>query len=71
MTAPFPEHKLIVELDSWAHHRDRNTFEIDRERDAATLEADHGTIRLTWERQHDDPRREADRLNRILRLRRP
>ena len=67
--AVFPEHKLIVELDSWAHHRDRKTFEDDRERDAATLAADHVTIRLTWDRQHRDPEREAKRLHEILRRR--
>ena len=25
--ALFPDHKVIVELDSWAYHRDRHTFE--------------------------------------------
>jgi len=64
--ALFPEHKRIVELDSWAQHRDRSSFESDRERDAATLEADHVTIRLTWERRHRNPAREAERLHRIL-----
>ena len=34
--------------------------------DAATLEAEHVTIRLTWERRHRNPAREAERLHRIL-----
>ena len=69
--ALYPEHKVIVELDGWAYHRDRRSFENDRERDAATLEADHVTIRLTRERWRRDPQREAQRLHRILQHRAP
>jgi hypothetical protein len=29
----FERHGVVVELDSWEHHRDRTAFEIDRERD--------------------------------------
>jgi hypothetical protein len=35
--AYFPEHNLIVELDSWKYHQDRQAFETDRE--AARLTA--------------------------------
>ncbi|MGH2868996.1 MAG: type IV toxin-antitoxin system AbiEi family antitoxin domain-containing protein [Solirubrobacteraceae bacterium] len=66
----FPRERVIVELDSWEHHQDRSTFESDRERDAATLEAGHVTVRMTWERYTGRPKAEAARLGEILRERR-
>ncbi len=62
----FVVERVIVELDSWEFHKDRRSFESDRERDAATLAADHATIRLTWERFTKTPDREAARLHSIL-----
>ena len=64
--ALFGEHRLIVELDGWDYHADRVAFAGDRERDAFML--DHGlvTVRITWERLHEDGEREAARLHRIL-----
>lgn len=64
--ALFPDHKVIVELDSWAYHRDRRSFESNRERDAATLQAGFVTIRITWQRLHATPVREAERMHDIL-----
>jgi very-short-patch-repair endonuclease len=68
--AVFPRERLIVELDGWETHRDRRSFENDRERDAATLAAGYATVRVTWDRFHDAAVREAGRLHEILRLRR-
>jgi Transcriptional regulator, AbiEi antitoxin len=68
--ALFVAEKVIVELDSWEFHRDRRSFESDRERDAATLAADHATIRLTWHRFTNKPDEEAARLHSILESRR-
>ncbi len=65
--ALFEPQKLIVELDSWEFHRDRETFETDRERDADTLAAGYRTIRITWERLHSRPGTEAARLRQVLR----
>lgn len=62
----FPEHRLIVELDSWAFHQDRHNFEGDRNRDADTLVAGYATVRITWERLTGAPAKEAQRLERIL-----
>jgi very-short-patch-repair endonuclease len=42
------EHGLIVELDSWEHHRHRGAFERDRERDRKHLVLGLSTARLTW-----------------------
>jgi hypothetical protein len=65
--ALFPAEKVIVELDSWEFHRDRSSFESDRDRDADTLAARHVTVRMTWARM---TAREAGRLHRILEQRR-
>ena len=65
--ALFPEQRLIVELDSWEFHSDREAFETDRERDADTLEAGYHTLRVTWERLHDRGDAEAARLRNTLR----
>ena len=61
--AHWPAHRLIVELDGWAHHRDRRTFQRDRERDAALTAAGHRVVRFT----HDDVIRRPDRVTHTLR----
>lgn len=68
--ALFPDEQVIVELDSWKFHSSRDSFERDRERDAATLAANHVTVRITWERMHKRPAPEAARLREILEKRR-
>jgi len=71
--ALFPEQRLIVELDGWEFHSDREAFETDRERDADTLAAGYRTLRVTWDRLHDNGRGDAEaaRLKRMLGLRPP
>jgi hypothetical protein len=66
----FPEERLIVELDGWDFHNDRDSFEQDRDHDAAALSQGIPTVRVTWERVHERPVREAARLHRILANRR-
>jgi hypothetical protein len=69
--AYFPDHGLVVELDGWDPHSDRESFEENRERDAAILDQLMiPTIRITRERYDTDPDREAARLHRILERRR-
>ena len=68
--ALFVAERVIIELDSWEFHKDRRSFELDRERDAATLEANHVTIRITWDRFKNEPDREAARLHSIIEGRR-
>ncbi len=65
--AYFPQHGLIVELDSVEFHSTRIDFETDRERDADHLSDGIPTLRVTHERLTGQPEREADRLRRILR----
>lgn len=62
----FPEQGLIVELDGYAFHQGRRSFESDRERDANTLQAGFPTVRVTWARFTKAPAREAKRLRVIL-----
>jgi hypothetical protein len=64
--ALFVAERVIVELDSKQFHMDAIAFETDRERDADTLEHGFVTVRVTWERIDERPRREAQRLHAIL-----
>lgn len=65
--ALFERERVIVELDSWDFHANREAFEDDRERDGVTTEAGLVTVRITkrgFEQQ-------TQRLVRILAERRP
>ena len=66
----FERERVIVELDGWAFHRNRAAFEADRERDVAALQAGWVTVRITWNRLHGAPEKEAGRLREILDARR-
>ncbi len=68
--AYFEAEKLIVELDSYEFHHDRDAFETDRDRDAETLAAGQATVRVTWERIEHRSAREGARLRKILNQRR-
>ncbi len=67
--ALFAHQRVIVELDGYEFHQDRRSFTGDRERDATMLAAGYATVRITWERLHEEAPREAARLHRILRAR--
>ena len=62
--ALFEEERLIVEIDSWRFHKDHQSFEADRERDATAIEYGFGTFRVTQTRLTRNPEREAKRLKR-------
>jgi hypothetical protein len=64
--ALFVAARLIVELDSWRFHRDREAFESDRDRDADMVLLDLATVRITWDRLIQTPGREAARLHKII-----
>ena len=51
----FPRHRLIVETDSWTHHRSRAAFENDRARDALMARAGYRTLRFTHRQIEDAP----------------
>jgi hypothetical protein len=68
--AVFEAEKVIVEVDGWEFHKDRHSFESDRERDAVAAEHGYLTVRLTGRRLAARPAPEAARLHRILERRR-
>jgi very-short-patch-repair endonuclease/predicted transcriptional regulator of viral defense system len=51
----FADHRLIVETDSWRHHRSRDSFERDRRRDAIHAAAGWRTLRFTWRQIEHEP----------------
>jgi Transcriptional regulator, AbiEi antitoxin/Protein of unknown function (DUF559) len=51
----FPGHALIVEADSWTHHRSRTAFENDRARDARHTRAGYRTLRFTHRQLTEQP----------------
>jgi hypothetical protein len=57
------EGRLVVELDSWEHHKDRRAFEDDRRRDAALKLARYEVLRVT----HRWLTREPEDLARTIR----
>jgi hypothetical protein len=68
--AYFEGERLIIELDGWDFHNDREAFEDDRERDATMLELGIATVRITKRRLLERPEREAARLRAIMEGRR-
>jgi very-short-patch-repair endonuclease len=47
----FPQHQLIVELDTETRHSDPNSFERDRDSDATALAHGINTVRITGHRE--------------------
>jgi very-short-patch-repair endonuclease len=46
---------VIVELDGWEFHHDRDAFERDRHRDVRLQLAGYTVLRFTWDRVTTDP----------------
>ncbi len=53
--ALWPEHRLVVEVDSWDFHRDRTAFETDRARDAIHVANGYRVLRFTAAQLRDQP----------------
>jgi len=53
--AVWPGRRLVVELDSYRHHRGRTQFEEDRKRDADLLLGGYRVMRVTARRLEGDP----------------
>ncbi len=64
--AVWPDHRLIVELDSYTFHSTRQAFEEDRRRDRRLAAAGWTVIRITW-RDLDDPEALEAELRALLR----
>jgi hypothetical protein len=68
--ALFPDERIVIELDSWDFHGDKDAFETDRDKDVDRLVAGYVTVRITWERIEHRSAREAARLHELVRQRR-
>jgi very-short-patch-repair endonuclease len=64
--AYWPQHRLVVEMDSWEFHHHRAAFEGDRARDAAMQAAGYRVIRLTHRQLETEAPRIAAQLRRLL-----
>jgi very-short-patch-repair endonuclease len=51
----FDQARLVVEIDGFAFHGDRASFERDRARDQRLLAAGYRVIRFTWRQLHEQP----------------
>ena len=49
------EQRLVVEVDGYAHHSDRQAFERDRRRDVMLAAHGFRIIRVTWRRIVESP----------------
>jgi very-short-patch-repair endonuclease len=63
----FVAERLVIEADSWRHHRSREAFENDRRRDAVLLRAGYRTLRVTDRQLTGAPHDVAATLNAVLR----
>lgn len=57
---------VLVEADSWRHHRDRQAFERDRERDAIFARAGYRVLRFTDRQMRSDPAAVAATIAAVL-----
>jgi Protein of unknown function (DUF559) len=64
--ALWEEGRLVVELDGYAFHRTRGSFERDRARDAALLLTRDRVLRVTARRLADDPDSVVEMVRRLL-----
>jgi hypothetical protein len=63
----WPAQRLVVEVDGWAYHRSRTTFDGDRARDRASLRAGWRVARFSDRQLASDPRAVAQELHDLLR----
>lgn len=55
----WPIERVVVEWDSWAHHRRREQFESDREKTLTLQRSGYTVLRFTWRMTNDHPERVA------------
>lgn len=60
------EQRLVAELDGFEHHRTRQAFERDRDRDTELLLAGYRVIRVTWSKLTDRSAKLATDLHGLL-----
>lgn len=62
----WPEERLVVEIDGFAYHGSRRSFESDRARDADLSRAGFQVVRVTWNQLSSEPLLLAARLGALL-----
>ena len=65
----WPEHRVIVEVDGWAAHGDRQAFERDRARDAERQAQGYVVLRFTWTQVTEHSLRVVARIAQTLGVR--
>jgi very-short-patch-repair endonuclease len=58
--------KLVVEVDGFAYHSSRSSFERDRHRDATLLARGYRVLRVTWRQITNEPEAVIARLAQVL-----
>jgi very-short-patch-repair endonuclease len=64
--ALWPDRRVAVEVDGYAVHSGRDTFENDRRRDGDLLAAGYRILRVTWLQLRDEPEAVVARLAAVL-----
>lgn len=64
----WPEAQLVVEVDGFATHGLRSSFENDRARDAWLMVQGYRVVRFTWRQLHDQPAHVVQTLRTLLRV---
>jgi very-short-patch-repair endonuclease/predicted transcriptional regulator of viral defense system len=62
----WPDHRLIVEVDGYDTHGNRQAFEKDRRRDQTHIAAGYVVIRITWRQLQHEPIALAARIAQAL-----
>lgn len=62
----WPDARLVVETDGYAHHTTRTAFERDRERDQQLVLAGYTVLRFTYKQVVETSGAVADRLRRLV-----
>jgi very-short-patch-repair endonuclease len=65
----WPAEKVVVETDSWSHHRDRPTFERDHQTDVDLIAAGYDVHRTTYKMLERNPTPFLSNVRRALRTR--
>jgi hypothetical protein len=64
----YPDHRLLIELDSRRYHSARLDLESDRRRDNQLVAAGWRVVRITWEQLRQRPAEVVELLHRLLGL---
>jgi very-short-patch-repair endonuclease len=65
----WPDERLIIEVDGYGTHGNRQAFENDRRRDQVHVAAGYVVVRITWEQLQSEPLAVAVRIAQALAIR--